>query len=325
MRYRARAAAGALLFLSAGFLSACAAPAYDAKSAPKFVAPPARDGLVHNSGSFAGSDGVRLFEQSWRPADGGKAVVVIVHGLKDHSSRYADFAADLVRHGYAVYGLDQRGHGYSEGRRVWVDTFEQLVADLDGFVRRVREREPGKPIFLFGHSMGGAVVTTLALKRTPDVRGLVLSGPALQVTTDVTPFKIKATRSFGKSNPRLAVFKMPDENFSRDERSVAALRDDPAVYHGAGPARMAAEVLGAIDYIQQHMEDLTLPVLALHGTADRLTNPDGSKALVERARSSDKALKLYPGVYHDLLHEPERAQVQADIEAWLDARAAAPR
>lgn len=306
-------------------LSACAAPLYDASTAPRFVEKPSREGLVHQSGSFQGGGGVRLFEQSWRPGSEGKAVVVIMHGLKDHSSRYAAFAEELVARGYAVYAFDLRGHGYSEGRRVWVDSFEEFVTDLDLFVRRVREREPGKPVFLFGHSMGGAITATFALRRKPDVSGIVLSGAALQVTSDLSAFKIKATRWFGRSNPRLAVFKLPDEDFSRDPKMVAALHDDPAVYHGAGPAHTASELLGAIDHIQQHMEDLELPLLALHGTQDKLTNPDGSKALVSRARATDKTLKLYPGVYHDLLHEPEQAQVRSDITAWLDARTTAPR
>lgn len=314
-----------IVLSAALMLSACAAPLYDASTAPKFAEPPSRAGLVHRSGSFTTSDGVRLFEQSWQPAGGGKAVLVIMHGLKDHSSRYAALAEELVARGYAVHAFDLRGHGYSEGRRVWVDSFAQFVSDLDLFVQRVREREPGKPLFVFGHSMGGAIATTFVLDRKPAISGLVLSGAALQVTTDVTPFKLKATRWLGHSNPRLAVFKLPDEDFSRDAKMVAELRSDPAVYHGAGPARIAAEVLGAIENIQQHMEELTVPLLALHGTADKLTNPDGSKALVGRARATDKTLKLYPGVYHDLLHEPEQAQVRADIEAWLDAHATGPR
>lgn len=306
-------------------LSACAAPLYDASTAPKFVEPPSHNGLSHKSGSFTTSDGVRLFEQSWQPASGSKATLVIMHGLKDHSSRYATLAEELVTRGYSVYAFDLRGHGYSEGRRVWVDTFAQLVNDLDLFVGQVRKREPGKPLFVFGHSMGGAIATTFVLSRKPEVAGLVLSGAALQITADVTPFKLKATRWLGRSNPRLAVFKLPDEDFSRDAKRVAELRDDPAVYHGAAPARVAAEVLSAIDNIQQHMEELTVPLLALHGTADKLTNPDGSKALVARARSADKTLKLYPGVYHDLLHEPEQEQIRADIAAWLDAHSTAPR
>jgi acylglycerol lipase len=303
-------------------LAACAAPLYDARTAPRFVEPPAADGIVHRHGSFESRDGVRLFEQSWRPGDGGKAVVVLVHGLKDHSSRYARLAELLVRHGFAVHGFDLRGHGYSEGRRVWVDRFDQYVDDLAQLVERVRASEPGKPLFLFGHSMGGAVVTRFVLERRPEIAGLVLSGAALMTTPDVTPFKMRATRYFGRHNPRLAVFKLPDESFSRDRAVVAAIGKDPAVYHGAAPARTAAELLSTIAYLQAHLQELSVPLLALHGTADKLTNPEGSRALVERARSTDKTLKLYPGAYHDLLHEPIRDQVAADILAWLEAHAA---
>jgi acylglycerol lipase len=303
-------------------LSACAAPRYLARTAPRHVPPPPVPGVVHAEGTFTAYDGVRLFEQSWRPAGEPKAALVVMHGLKDHSSRYGALAERLAAGGYAVHAFDLRGHGYSEGRRVWIDSFDQYLFDLELFVKRVREAEPNRPLFLFGHSMGGAIVTLFTLTRKPELRGLVLSGAALKVTSDVSPFLVRATKWLSRHDPRLAVLKLPNKNFSRDPRALAAMERDPAIYQGAGPARTAAEVLGAIERIQKNMESLAVPLLVLHGAADRVTNPDGSRELYRRARSTDKRLELYEGFFHDLLHEPDGARVAADLAAWLDARAA---
>ncbi|HJZ86935.1 MAG TPA: lysophospholipase [Polyangia bacterium] len=279
-------------------------------------------GLEYRQGVFETADGLHLFEQSWRPTEHPvRAVLIITHGLKDHSSRYAQVAAQLTRQGFAVYGFDLRGHGNSEGYRVWVDSFDQYVDDLDRFVGLVKAREPGRPLFLFGHSMGGAIVTELALTRRPAVRGLVLSGPALKVTSDVGSFLVAITRFLGVVAPHLAVLDLPNSSFSRDPQVVADMTHDPLVFQGSGPARTAAQLLSAIRHIQHSMEELTLPVLLLHGRADKLTNPEGSQEMYRRAGSTDKTLKLYEGYYHDLLHEPERARVEGDLVQWLTARA----
>jgi alpha-beta hydrolase superfamily lysophospholipase len=297
-------------------LAGCAGPLYDAKTAPHFVEPPPSAGVTHASGTWTRGD-MRFFEQSWRPAGEPKAVVVIMHGLKDHSSRYAELATTLVARGYAVHAFDLRGHGYSEGRRVYIDNFSEYVDDLDAFVARVRL--PGKPLFVFGHSMGGAIVTTWLLDKKPDVRGIILSGAALRPTPDVTPFLIRATKSLGRQNPRLAVFGLPNKNFSRDPKVVDAIDKDPCVYQSKAPARTAAQLVMTLERNGDRMEAFAAPLLALHGGKDIITNPDGTRELVRRASSTDKTLKIYDGFFHDLLHEPDHGQVIIDIATWLDA------
>jgi alpha-beta hydrolase superfamily lysophospholipase len=280
-------------------------------------------GVQHTEGTFVGEKGVRLYEQTWRPDSSPRAALIIVHGLKDHSGRYARLGEQLARRGFAVHAFDLRGHGNSEGARVWVDEFDDYLGDLDRFVARVRAREGGRPLFLFGHSMGGAIVTLYVTTLQARVDGVVLSGPALKRGSDVSSFLVGTTKLLAGVLPRLAVLRLANENFSRDPHAVAELADDPLVYQGAGPARTAAELLRAIERIQKHLEDVVQPVLVLHGTADKLTNPEGSRELVERARSSDKTLRLYEGLYHDLLHEPERERIAADLCDWLEAHAAA--
>lgn len=281
---------------------------------------PALAAPIHENGGFPGTGGVNLYQQAWRPQGPIKAVLVVMHGLRDHSDRYGLLAETLTAKGYAVYAFDIRGHGKSAGQRVWVESFDDYVADFASFVEEVRVREAGKPIFLFGHSMGGAIVTLYTLGKHPAISGVVLSAPALMPGSNVSPFLIGMTGFLGRVAPGLPVLELKSEDFSRDPKVVAAMDADPLIEGKPGPARTAAELLGALGRIQTQVASLDVPVLALHGSADRVTNPEGSKQLVQRAMASDKTLKVYDGAFHDLLHEPERDQVLADISGWLDAR-----
>jgi alpha-beta hydrolase superfamily lysophospholipase len=168
--------------------------------------------------------------------------------------------------------------------------------------------------------MGGAIVTLYALTKKPTLRGLVLSGPALKVGSDVSSFLVGVTKVLAAVLPGLPVLDLPNKNFSRDPKVVAGMDSDPLIYNKSGPARTAAELLRAIERIGEHMEEVSVPLIAMHGTADKLTNPEGSKELIRRASSTDKTLKLYDGYFHDLLHEPEKQVVFTDLANWMDAR-----
>jgi acylglycerol lipase len=308
----------ALLFAFA--VIACSSPPY----LPARVTPsPALADVAHHDGFFTGQAGAELYEQSWQAASP-RAVLVIVHGLKDHGNRYASFASRLVENGVSVYAADLRGHGHSDGIRVYVDSFEQYLGDLDTFLAFVRAREPGKPIFLLGHSMGGAIscLYAIAKKPSPGIAGLILSAAALRA--DVSFFKSIGTTLVAGLSPHDAVFQLDLNDFSRDPDVVQAGLHDPLIYQDPAPARTAKQLLRAIDDIDDHMEDITVPLLILHGTLDRITPPDGSKELYSRSRSTDKTLKLYDGLFHDLLHEPEKDRVTRDIVSWISTRSHAP-
>ncbi|MFO0757537.1 MAG: alpha/beta hydrolase [Byssovorax sp.] len=284
--------------------------------APAVASTPA---MQRAQGSFEGVRGTRIFEQSWRPVTEPRAVLVVVHGLKDHSSRYGELAERLVREGYAVHALDLRGHAHSEGVRVDIESFDDYTGDLSIFLDRVRAAEPGKPIFVFGHSMGGAIVTLHQIEKKPDVKGLLLSGAALAV--DLPGVKVAGTKFIAAIEPNAGIFNLDIDKFSRDKAVVEACKSDPLVYQDGAPARTARALLGAIDTIQERMGEITVPLLVMHGAADEVTPPQGSRDLVDRARSTDKTLKIYPNLVHDLVHEPEKEQVFTDIIAWLGARA----
>jgi alpha-beta hydrolase superfamily lysophospholipase len=282
--------------------------------------------ISHEQSTFEGTGGLRLFSQSWRPVDEEpRAVLIVVHGLRDHSSRYGELAVHLVGQGFAVHAFDLGGHAHSEGVRVHIDSFDEYLSDLGLFLERVREREPGKPVYLFGHSMGGAIVTLFTLEKKPDIQGLVLSAPAMKPGADVSGALIATTKVLGGVLPNLKVLELDPKQFSRDPEVVKDNETDPLVFQQGGPARTASRLLAALNTLSERMEEVTTPVLVLHGTADTVTDPEGSKALVERARSTDKSLKLYEGLFHDLVHEPEKARVIADVVQWLQAHASAAR
>jgi len=293
-------------------LVACASPYRPLRIGAEEAIP---SSVSHAVGAFDGAGGTQLFEQFWW-GDSTKAAFVIVHGLYDHSNRYSALAERLVGEGFAVYAFDLRGHAHSEGERVYVDSFDQYLEDLDRLMKRVRAREPKRPVILFGHSMGGAIATLYTIRNQPELAGLVLSGAALQVGPEVSGGVKFGTRVIGSITPHEGVFALDLDKFSRDKAVVAETKNDPLVYHEPAPASTAAELLGAISKIQDSMEQVKVPVLAMHGGADSITPPEGSKTLVARAPNKDKTLKIYDGLYHDLLHEPEKDKVISDVVAW---------
>jgi acylglycerol lipase len=302
----------------APFTAGCSYPPESAVRMPEQpIAAPAD--VEHKDGTFEGAHQTKLYEQSWRPRREPRAFVILVHGLKDHSGRYRALAERLAQEGFAVHAFDLRGHGRSEGMRVWTDAFDDYVEDLDIFFKHVSEAEPGRPGLLFGHSMGGAIATLYTLTRKPDLKGLALSGAALDV--DVSGAVIGGTKLVAALSPNAGVFQLDLKLFSRDPAVVAAAAADPLVFQGPAPARTAAELLGAVRRIREHMAELSTPLFVMHGEADKVTPPQGSRDLVERAASKDKTLKIYPGAFHDLLHEPEKEQVTADLVKWMSDRA----
>lgn len=276
--------------------------------------------MPHHEDRFTSRDGLSLFEQWWLPDREPAAAVVVVHGINEHSGRYARLAGDLNQRGYAVYALDLRGHGRSEGDRALIRSFDEYLGDLEMLLARVVDRQPEKPLFLFGHSMGGAVVALLAITRAPKVRGLILSAPAVLIAGGVFPILRRLASLASVVWPTLRLVRMGCRFISRDPAVVEAFRNDPLVFHGRFPVGTGAEILRAAKQIQLGMGQLKLPLLVLHGTGDFVTDPQGSRLLAARAGSADKTLRLYPGLYHEVLSEPEREQVLADLLAWLDAR-----
>ena len=273
-------------------------------------------------GSFDAHDGTKLWRRHWLPTAPERGVLIIQHGLRDHSDNYDRLARRATAMGFSVWAMDLRGHGRSAGPRVAPDPWEDYVADLDQFVGIVAAAEPGQPLFLYGHSMGGPIVTLEVIEHRRAFAGLILSAPALNL--GVPPLVVASVRLLGVIAPELGAMKLDPYSFSTDPAIGAAMVKDPLVEQGPGPARTAAGLADAAARIFDGIDRLTLPILALHGTADQLTAPSGSRALVERAPSADKTLRIYDGFAHDLVHEPEGHRVEDDVLAWLAAHTGGP-
>ncbi len=275
--------------------------------------------MRHEEDAFDTADGRRLFEQRWLPDGTVRAHIAIVHGYAEHSGRYAYTGEALAQRGYAVHALDLRGHGRSDGDRAYVRSFDEYLVDVRAFLARVDKRADGRPVFLLGHSMGGAIVALLLAIGHPALRGALLSGAA--ISSEGTPRIVRAIIGLlGRIAPRLPLVKLKASDVSRDPAVVEKYDTDPFVYRGRVRAGLAAAMSRAIRRIERDAPSITLPLLIMHGTADALAKPAGSIALHERAGSADKTLKLYDGLAHEILNEPEKDQVIADIVSWLDAR-----
>jgi alpha-beta hydrolase superfamily lysophospholipase len=266
----------------------------------------------------AGVQQASIFGQAWLPEQAARAIVVISHGLGEHGGRYAGLASRLVDKGHAVYAIDHRGHGRSSGPRANIERFDYLVADLGAFVGQARREHPDVPLVLLGHSMGGAIALACALKLQDDLRALVLSAPALAAGEALPAFKLWMVKLLSSLSPNTGALKLPPTAVSRDPEVVRAYESDPLVFHGAVPARTLAELLQAMQRLQQTAHELRIPVLVQHGTADLLVPraavyPTYRQLGVAQSRS----LQVYEGLYHVVYNEPERDRVIGDLEAWL--------
>jgi alpha-beta hydrolase superfamily lysophospholipase len=278
---------------------------------------------THVDGRFRGEGGREIYWQGWLPEGAPpRATVVLAHGASEHSGRYAWTGEQLAERGYALYAIDHRGHGKSEGDRAVIDRMRHAVGDLDTLVEKAQAAHGGVPLVLLGHSMGGAVALSYTMEHEDKLDALVLSAP-LAALEAASPVQRLAGRVLSVVAPSLGVVGIDSTAVSRDPEVVADYDADPLNYHGKLPARTVAELTSAIDGYPDAVPRFRLPLLAMHGTADRLTPIAGSEMVVERAGSEDKTFKPYDGLYHEILNEPERQRVLDDIAGWLDARFAA--
>lgn len=269
---------------------------------------------------FEGAGGVDIAWQSWLPSREPRAAVVIAHGVSEHSDRYAHVAERLTGAGYVVYALDHRGHGDSEGPRALIDRIALAVADIDTLIGIARTEQPGRPLFLLGHSMGGALAVEYAIAHQDRIDGLVLSAPAADVGA-ASAFERVAGRVLSTIAPKAGVFAVDAEGISRDPEVVRAYVEDPRVFHGKLPARTVSELVEAARTMPERVPAITLPLLVLVGAADPIVPPDAARMIESRAGSEDKRLIEYEGLFHEILNEPEQDRVMDDLVAWLDAHA----
>ena len=273
--------------------------------------------MKHKEGKFKGLKNFDLYYQCWLPEKSPRDVLLVAHGLAEHSGRYKNLVNYFVPKGYAVYALDHRGHGKSEGTRCYIDRFSDYLADFKTFFDIVRKEHKDARIFLVGHSMGATIAVAYAVEHQKELDGLIVSGASLVASTSVSPALLVMAGVVSALAPKMGVTVLDASAISRDEAVVDAYVNDPLVYRGKLPARMGAELAKMWKQLPQKMPEIKLPVLIMHGSADQLADPRGSKLFYERAGSTDKTLKIYDGFYHEIFNEPEHKQVMADVEKWL--------
>ena len=276
--------------------------------------------MEHREDTFKGVRNADIYYQAWLPDGEVEAVILLVHGIGEHSGRYTNHVNYFVPRGYAIYALDHLGHGKSEGEREVIERFSDFTDMLGIFSGMVREWQPGKPIFILGHSMGGLITSTYLLDHQDEFQGAILSAPAIKPGGDISGATIAVGKIISRILPKMGVLALDDSGISRDPAVVQAYRADPLVFQGKTPARLGAEMLGAMQRVTDAASTITLPILILQGTGDMLVNPSGAQILYDKVGSTDKTLKLYDGLYHELHNEPERDVMFADVEAWLAAR-----
>jgi acylglycerol lipase len=269
-------------------------------------------------GRFEGVGDLEIYWQAWLPEGAPRALVTIAHGGAEHSGRYAWTAGQLTERGYAVYAIDHRGHGRSAGPRAYVDRIDNAVADLHTLNDLARNRHPGLPVVLLGHSMGGLIALAYALRYQDELAALALSAPL--AVLEANPVARVAVRTLSAVAPRLPIYRIDGTTVSRDPEVVRAYDDDPLNHRGMLPARTVGEIAATVATLADRLPELRLPILTVYGSGDRLVDNAGSKLVDERSGSDDSTLIAYDGLYHEVLNEPERDQVIADVAGWIDAR-----
>jgi len=279
--------------------------------------------MLHVEGTLRGVGGIPLYYQVWQPDGPARAAIVIVHGIGEHSGRYANVVDHLVPPGYAVWANDHRGHGRSAGHPVHVDRWDEYIEDLRAFVSLVTREMGGLPLFLYGHSMGGLIAVEYLERHQEGLRGAILSTAAIQPVGVAKPYLVALVRALSPIAPRLPIPTGLDvSTLSRDPAVVQAYRDDPLVRRTA-TVRFGTEGLAAVPRARAGLGAIRLPVLIIHGGADRLNSPEGSRFAFEHIASADKMLRIYPETYHEPHNDVNHAEVLRDIEGWLDQHSAA--
>ena len=272
--------------------------------------------------TFEGVGGVKIFIRSWQPAGKPRAVMILIHGFNAHSAYFAWPAEQFSARGIACYALDLRGRGKSEGERFYVEKFSDYLGDVDRLVRLARSENPGLPVFVLGHSVGGVIAASYVFEHQNEIAGLISESFAYDVgLPDAASLLLKGISHLA---PHLHVYTLKNEVFSRDPEAVARMNNDPLIEKESQPAETSAEVLKASERLTENFPKFTVPVLILHGTADKATRPAGSQRFYDMAGSKDKTLKLYEGHFHDLLNDLDKEVVMADVQAWIDARLPRP-
>lgn len=275
--------------------------------------------MGHTTHTFSANKQV-FFGQVWLPETPAKALLLIVHGHGEHSGRYAHVAAALNAVGIAVAGFDHYGHGKTAGKRGYVPSSEAVFDSMAAALSDAEGRVPGVPVFIMGHSMGGGFVANYVMKRPHSLRGVILSAPWLRLAFEPAKAEVLLAKIMNRIYPKFTQSSKLDATaISRDPAEVEKYRKDPLIHDRIGPPLFLGCHAGG-ELALAHAGEWTLPVLHMHGDADRLTSFEASEGFARRNGASDKTWIPWPGLFHEMHNEPEKVQVLNTLASWILAR-----
>lgn len=273
--------------------------------------------MKHIESSWKSSDGLTLFAQAWEPdVTPFVAVLCLVHGIGEHSSRYAHVAEAFEKEGYVLFAADLRGHGKSEGLKGHADSMEVLMQDVDVLLNQARARYPGLPVILYGHSLGGILALHYCLKRKPDVKGVLVTSPALHSSLEQQTTKVFAAKVLGTMMPKLTITSGLDVNaISHDPEVLEKYNNDPLV-HDQISMGLGKTLLQVCKYNLTHAAEFPLPLLLMHGKDDAIAFPSSSIKFAEPLKGRC-TLVLWEGGFHELHNEPIKNEVFQTMIDWM--------
>lgn len=266
--------------------------------------------------------GGRVFWRAWLPDGPVRAIVVLVHGVAEHSGRYDRVAKQLAAGGFAVYGFDHLGHGRSGGAQANIESIDAAADNVLTMLEIASAKYPAAPRFVLGHSMGGLITLYLATRAPLEVTGIVASAPPVVIPAGNAVQRALAP-ALSRWTPTLGVLRMDSSAISRDPAVVHAYEHDPLVYRDKLPARTATEILRGAEFVLAHLDALRVPTLLMQGGADTISAPTGVDRIEAGATHSELTVRRYPGLFHELFNEPERDAVLDDLVRWLEDQLAA--
>ncbi len=273
--------------------------------------------MKQQEGYFSEQD-QSIFYRYWLPESPPRAILLVVHGLNEHCGRYQHLAAYFTERGYGVYGLDLVGHGKSSGTRSFARDLPALIDPILTYLDMIKEWQPGLPVYLVGHSMGGLIGANFLIDHQDKVQGAVLSGSLTLLPEYVSDFTIKIGKFLSSVLPKMRLLALDSEGISQDKAVVQAYKDDPLVFNGKMTARISNVMNDGIARIAAEGSIISLPVLLLHGSADSLCDPECSKYLHKLISSQQNQLIIYDGFFHEVYNEPEQETVFNDVLNWLN-------
>lgn len=266
---------------------------------------------------FKVSDGLQLYYHKWMP-ENPKAIIVFVHGLTDHVGRYGAFTQYFATRNYGVCLFDMRGHGKSGGRKTHVNRFYDYLYDLSQFIEFIRKSSPQAPIFLVGHSFGGQIVLNFVVRYAKGIRGVVALSPVVAMNLDIPKWKLKLGIMGAKWFPILRVGHEIDPSvLSTDTAVVENYKNDPNIAKDI-TLKCGYEILKNTELVMALASRIYLPIMLMHGGSDKICDPEATKKFYMRVPVFNKQLKIYPGLYHELLNEKDKWEVFQDMENWFE-------